>query len=155
MTEKTGPQIELGHLVLYVRSLEHSLRFYRDALGLEVTASLFDGRAAMLSGGRTHHELMVIEVGDAPGPLHGRRLGLYHVAWKVGDDIAALRAAYRRLQELGVTINGMADHTISQSLYLQDPDGNEVEVYVDDPSIDWRKDRGWTAAPVKPLKLDS
>lgn len=154
MSGLAQPSIQLGHLVLYVRELEQSLRFYRDALGLEVTARLFNGRAAMLSGGRTHHELMIIEVGDAPGPLHGRRLGLYHVAWKVGDDLAALREAYRRLQSIGVAVLGMADHTISQSLYLRDPDGNEVEVYVDDPSVDWRNDLSWTAAPVKPLQLD-
>lgn len=154
MSEPARPRVELGHLVLYVRDLQRSLHFYRDALGLELTARLFNGRAAMLSGGRTHHELMVIEVGDAPGPLHGRRLGLYHVAWKVGDDLAALREAYQRLQSMGIAILGMADHTISQSLYLQDPDGNEVEVYVDDPSVDWRADDSWTAAPVKPLQLD-
>jgi len=154
MNGKAQPRIQLGHLVLYVRELEQSLRFYRDALGLEVTARLFNGRAAMLSGGRTHHELMIIEVGDAPGPLHGRRLGLYHVAWKVGEDLAALREASRRLQSMGVAVLGTADHTISQSLYLRDPDGNEVEVYVDDPSVDWRNDLSWTAAPVKPLQLD-
>jgi catechol 2,3-dioxygenase len=140
--------------VLYVRELDSSLRFYRDALGLDVTATLFNGRAAMLSGGRTHHELMLIEIGDAPGPLRGRRLGLYHVAWKVGEDLAALREAYRRLQSRGVAVRGMADHTISQSLYLQDPDGNEVEVYVDDPSVDWRNDDRWAKEPVKPLQLD-
>lgn len=146
--------IQLGHVVLYVRSLEASLSFYRDALGLATTARLFNGRAVMLSGGRTHHEIMLIEVGDAPGPLQGRRLGLYHVAWKVGDDIADLRAARQRLQTAGVAVHGMADHTISQSLYLRDPDGNEVEVYVDDPTVDWRNDDNWSQVPVKPLQLD-
>lgn len=154
MTEQRGPSIQLGHLVLYVRNLQTALHFYRDALGLDVTATLFNGRAAMLSGGRTHHELMLIEVGDAPGPLHGRRLGLYHVAWKVGEQIAALRTARQRLKSNGVTILGMADHTISQSLYLADPDGNEVELYVDDPAVDWRRDTGWAEEPVKPLELD-
>jgi len=140
--------------VLYVRNLEVSLRFYRDALGLEVTAMPFGGRAAMLSGGRSHHEIMLIGVGDAPGPLRGKRLGLYHIAWKIGEDIAALRAAYRRLESAGVTLKGMSDHTISQSLYLQDPDGNEIEVYVDNPAVDWRRDTGWSETPVKPLQLD-
>jgi len=154
MTEASTARIELGHLVLYVRDLAASLKFYRDALGLGTTATLFNGRAVMLSGGRTHHELMLIEVGDAPGPLRGRRLGLYHLAWKVGEDIADLREAYHRLQSAGVDIRGMADHTISQSLYLEDPDGNEVEVYVDDPAIDWRGDGSWAAQPVKPLQLD-
>lgn len=147
--------IQLGHVVLYVRDLEVSLRFYRDALGLNETIRLFNGRAAMLTGGRTHHELMLIAVGDAPGPAQGRRLGLYHIAWKVGEDLDALRSAYQRLQEVGATIAGMADHTISQSIYLHDPDGNEVEVYVDDPTIDWRRDSSWADQPVKPLRLDT
>jgi catechol 2,3-dioxygenase len=141
-------------VVLYVRDLDSSLRFYHDALGLDETARLFNGRAVMLTGGRTHHELMLIAVGDAPGPAHGRRLGLYHIAWKVGEDLHALRLAYQRLQAAGVTIAGMADHTISQSLYLHDPDGNEIEVYVDDPDIDWRSDTRWATAPVRPLHLD-
>ncbi|MCG6964944.1 MAG: VOC family protein [Chromatiaceae bacterium] len=153
-TAHPGPQIRLGHIVLYVRELHRSLGFYRDALGLAVTTRLFNDRAAMLSGGDTHHELMLIEVGDAPAPPQGRRLGLYHVAWKVGNDLAALRDAYHQLQAAGVTVHGMADHTISQSLYMYDPDGNEVEVYVDDPTVDWRNDTSWSQAPVKPLRLD-
>ena len=146
--------IQLGHVVLYVRDLEVSLRFYRDALGLDETVRLFNGRAAMLTGGRTHHELMLIAVGEAPGPAQGRRLGLYHIAWKVGEDLAALRRAQQRLQDVGVSVAGIADHTISQSIYLHDPDGNEIEVYVDDPKIDWRNDTSWAAQPVKPLRLD-
>ena len=147
-------QVRLGHVVLYVSSLAAALRFYRDAIGLQVTATLFNGRAAMLSGGHSHHELMLIEVGDAPGPLQGKRLGLYHLAWKVGEDLEALRNAYRRLLSAACPIKGMADHTISQSIYLLDPDGNEVEVYVDDPTVDWRRDSSWQEAPVKPLRLD-
>lgn len=144
---------ELGHIVFYVRDLERSLAFYRDVVGLEVGGTIFDGRAAMLSGGRTHHELLLIEVGEAPGPLHGRRIGLYHVAFKVGEDLDALRAARERLTAGGFEIAGQSDHTVSQSLYLRDPDGNEVELFVDDPSVDWRNDRSWMEAPVKPLKL--
>ena len=56
---------------------------------------------------------------------------------------------------MGVEIEGIADHTISQSIYLKDPDGNEVELYVDDPSVDWRNDATWMSAPVKTLDLYS
>lgn len=144
---------ELGHIVLYVRSLAHSLAFYRDAVGLQLIGSVFNGRAAVLSGGRSHHELLLIEQGDAPGPLAGRRLGLYHVGWKVGDSRDELRAVKARLEALDIEIEGMSDHTVSQSLYLSDPDGNEVELFVDDPAVDWRHDTSWLAAPVKPLDL--
>lgn len=144
---------ELGHVVLYVRDLERSLRFYTRAVGLTSKGRIFEGRAAVLSGGRTHHELLLIEVGEAPGPLTGRRLGLYHVGWKVGESLAALRQARDRLNEAGYGIEGAADHTVSQSLYLRDPDGNEVELFVDDPGADWRHSDAWLEAPVKPLHL--
>lgn len=145
--------VELAHAVLYVRDLERSLRFYRDIVGLDPVGRIFDGRAAMLTGGRTHHELLLIEVGDAPGPLHGRRLGLYHLGWKIGETLDALRATKHRLQAAGVPIDGQSDHTVSQSLYVRDPDGNEIELFVDDPNVDWRRDRSWIEQPVKPLRL--
>ncbi len=145
--------ISLGHVVFYVRDLEKSLAFYRDVVGLDVVGTLFDGRAAMLSGGRTHHELLLIQVGDAPGPLRGKRIGLYHVAWKIGEALDDLRRIRERLQTAGYSIRGLADHTVSQSLYLDDPDGNEVELYVDDPDVDWRSSKAWMQKPVKPLDL--
>jgi catechol 2,3-dioxygenase len=143
----------LGHVVLYVRELERSVDFYTRVVGLGLVGRIFRDQAAVLSGGSTHHELLLIEVGDAPGPLTGRRLGLYHTGWKVGDDLAALRAARDRILAEGAELDGAADHTISQSLYLRDPDGNEVELYVDDPAVDWKRDHDWMEAPVKPLRL--
>lgn len=145
---------ELGHVVFYVRDLDHSVAFYRDIVGLTVKGRIFNDRAALLSGGRTHHELLLIQVGDAQGPLTGRRIGLYHVGWKVGDSRDDLRAARDRCLRAGHPIDGMSDHTVSQSLYLRDPDGNEVELFVDDPHYDWRADDRWLEAPVKPLSLD-
>lgn len=142
----------LGHVVLYVRELARAVAFYRDLVGLDLVGEIFDGRAAMLTGGSTHHELLLIEVGAAPGPPQGRRVGLYHIGWKIGDDLATLRALWDRLQAAHYPIDGTADHTVSQSIYLHDPDGNELELYVDDPTVDWRSDKRWLAAPVKPLR---
>jgi catechol 2,3-dioxygenase len=145
---------ELGHVVFYVRDLERSVAFYTGVVGLALVGRIFHGRAAMLNSGRSHHELLLIQMGEAPGPLQGRRLGLYHVGFKVGDDRAALRAALARAEAVNASIDGLSDHTVSQSLYLRDPDGNEIELYVDDPSVDWRRDQSWMEAPVKPLNLD-
>ncbi|HEY9201887.1 MAG TPA: VOC family protein [Gammaproteobacteria bacterium] len=147
------PQIELGHVVYYVRNLQASIRFYADALGLTLRGKIFNQKAALLSGGRTHHELLLIEVGEADGPLTGKRIGLYHVGWKVGNSLQQLRQCHQRLSELGYEVSAMSDHTVSQSLYLHDPDGNEVEFYVDNPAYDWRHNDSWLEAPVKPLKL--
>ena len=144
---------ELGHVVFYVRELQRSVDFYRDAVGLTFKGEIFNGRAGMLSGGRTHHELLLIEVEDAPGPLQGHRIGLYHTGWKIGESLDELRAKKEALQRLGYSIDGQSDHTVSQSLYLRDPDGNEVELFVDDPDYDWRNRVDWMEAPVLPLKL--
>ena len=96
---------------------------------------------------------MLIQAGDAPGPLQGRRIGLYHTGWKVGDDLDVLKRVYQRVIAAGYMIEGLSDHTISQSIYLKDPDGNEVELYVDNPAVEWRSDSSWMNEPVKPLNL--
>lgn len=144
----------LGHVVFYVKDLDRSLRFYRDLLGFQEVGRTFNGAAAALTGGRTHHELLLIEVGEAPAPPPGPRLGLYHIGIKIGDGLDELRAAKRELERAGVRISGMSDHTVSQSLYLHDPDGNEVELYVDAPDAVWRNDPATVLSPTKPLRLE-
>jgi len=144
---------ELGHVVYYVKNLEESLKFYHEAVSFEVSGKIFNGRAALMTGGRTHHELLLIQVGEATGPLAGKRIGLYHVGWKIGESLQELRQARDTILEQGYQIDGLSDHTVSQSIYLRDPDGNEVELFVDDPSFDWESDTSWMAAPVKPLLL--
>jgi catechol 2,3-dioxygenase len=143
----------LGHVVFYVKNLEQSLAFYRDLLGFKEIGRVFDGAAAALTSGRTHHELLLIQVGDAPGPPSGRRRGLYHIGIKVGDSLDELRAAKQELERAGIPIDGMSDHTVSQSLYLRDPDGNEVELYVDADESVWKNNPAAVLAPIKSLHL--
>ena len=71
----------------------------------------------------------------------------------MGDRDDELRDALRVLQENDVTILGASDHTVTHSLYIADPDGNEIELFIDVPGIDWRNDPTLIAAPVKPLRL--
>ena len=148
---------DLGHIVLYVRNLERSVAFYRDVLGfrqLSPGALGFPAAAFNSASGRTHHELLLIEVGeDAQAQPAGRRVGLYHFGLKVGDSDDELRQALAAVEEAGVTVTGASDHTVSHSLYLLDPDGNEVELYVDVPGVDWRSDPALVVSPVKPLHL--
>jgi catechol-2,3-dioxygenase len=151
---------ELGHLVLYVHDLERSAQFYRDVLGWRQIVGGADSpipapvAAFAAPGGRTHHELLLIEVGpDAAEQPHGRRVGLYHFGLKVGDSDDELREALARLHEAGTPILGASDHTVTHSLYIADPDGNEIELYIDVPGVDWRSDPSLVAAPTKPLRL--
>ena len=143
----------LGHVVFYVKDLERALGFYRDLLGFKEVGRIFNGAAAALTSGRTHHELLLIQVGDAPGPSSGRRRGLYHIGIKIGDSLEELRQAKRELDQGGISIDGMSDHTVSQSLYLRDPDGNEVELYVDADESIWKNDPAAVVSPIKPLYL--
>jgi catechol 2,3-dioxygenase len=143
----------LGHVVFYVKDLGRSLGFYRDLLGFKEVGRIFNGAAAALTSGRTHHELLLIQVGDAPGPPAGRRRGLYHIGIKVGDGLDELRQAKRELEQAGIPIDGMSDHTVSQSLYLKDPDGNEVELYIDADESVWKNDPAAVVSPIKPLHL--
>lgn len=143
----------LGHIVSYVKDLEQSLGFYHGLLGFKEVGRIFNGAAAALTSGRTHHELLLIQVGDAPRPPLGRRRGLYHVGIKVVDSLNELRQAKLELEQAAISIDGMSDHTVSQSLYLKDPDGNEVELYVDANESVWKNDPAAVVSPIKPLHL--
>jgi catechol 2,3-dioxygenase len=146
---------ELGHVVLYVRDLARSAAFYEDVLGWRrITPGDLPFPAAAFSSGRTHHELLLIEVGaNAAPPPSGRRTGLYHIGLKIGDSDDDLRTALSRLRAANVEITGTADHTVSHSLYILDPDGNELELYVDVPGIDWKTNPELVLAPIRPLTL--
>ena len=146
---------ELGHLVLYVRDLERSAAFYGDVLGWQrVFPSIPGVPAAAFTSGRTHHELLLIEVGDGAAAVPaGRRLGLYHFGLKVGDTDDELRQVVAQLKEAGVHIVGASDHTVTHSLYILDPDGNEIELYIDVAGVDWKSDPALVMAPIRPLVL--
>ncbi len=148
---------ELGHIVLYVRDVERSAAFYGNVLGwrrltLPAQHALARVPVALFSSGRTHHELLLIEVGEEAQPLpRGRHIGLYHFGLRVGDSDDDLRAALTRLGEANVPIVGMSDHTVSHSVYIEDPDGNEIELYVDVPGVEWTAAN--VMAPIKALAL--
>jgi len=148
---------ELGHVVLYVHDVKRSADFYRDVLGwrqiMPEPGSDPVGVAAF-SSGRTHHELLLIEVGADAAPIPGgRRVGMYHFGLNVGESDDDLRAMRALMERVGVTIVGASDHTVTHSLYIKDPDGNEIELYVDVPGVDWKADPSLMAAPIRPLHL--
>ena len=141
---------ELGHVVLYVSNLETVANFYRDILGFKEIAR--DEYTALFSGGRTHHELLLIDVGR---PVRKKAIepGLYHIGFKVADTHEELRGIYRHLKEHHVTIIGTGDHTVTHSIYILDPDRNELELYADVSDV-WKKDSSSIMSPTKPLDLD-
>jgi catechol 2,3-dioxygenase len=146
---------ELGHIVLYVHDLERSRRFYGDLLGFEEIGRFGDVGAVFVSGShRTHHELLLLEVGpDATPVTRGRHAGLYHFGLKIGTTDDELKAAVAELNAAGATIVGTGDHTVTHSLYLEDPDGNEIELYIDVQPEVWRDQPMAVIAPTKALRL--
>ncbi len=149
------PRVTVGHVHLKVANLERALGFWRDVLGFEVTQRM-GSDAAFLSAGGYHHHIGLNtweSRGGAPPPP--RSTGLYHVAIRYPDR-ASLADALRRLRAAGIRLEGAADHGVSEALYLRDPDGNGVELYVDRPPGEWPRDAGGGLAMVTlPLDLDA
>ena len=144
---------ELGHVVLYVSDLERSRTFYRDVLGFNELHAI-GGTMAVYSSGRTHHELLLIQVGSGATPIpDGPRVGKYHIGLKVGNTDDELREALATVRDAGAKIVGSSDHTVTHSLYIEDPDGNEIELYIDVQPEVWRDQPTAVVAPIKPLRL--
>lgn len=128
---------ELGHIVLYVSNLTTSANFYKNILGFKELNR--DAHTALFSSGRTHHELLLIEVGGTPKELGKATPGLYHIGFKIGTTDDELRDAIEELTSHKVSIVGATDHHVTHSLYILDPDNNELELYIDvDES--WKED---------------
>lgn len=142
---------ELGHIVLFVSDLGKVADFYRDVLGFREVAR--GGGTAMFSSGRTHHELLLIEVGGTPEQKRQPKPGLYHIGFKIGDGHEAIQEVWRELHEHNVRIVGTGDHGVTHSIYILDPEGNELELYAD-VSDEWKKNPQAVMTPVKPLDLD-
>jgi catechol 2,3-dioxygenase len=130
------PGTRIGHVHLKVADLDRAIAFYRGVLGFEVTQR-YGSQAAFLSAGGYHHHLGLNTWESAGGtPPPPGTTGLYHLAI-LYPTRTALADAFRRLVQAGISLDGAADHGVSQALYLRDPDGNGVELYWDRPPEDW------------------
>lgn len=149
------PGARIGHVHLKVADLDRALAFYCGVLGFELTQRYGD-QAAFLSAGGYHHHLALNtwrSRGGSPPPPG--TTGLFHVAI-LYPTRSALADALRRLAAAGIPLDGASDHGVSEALYLDDPDGNGVELYWDRPEAEWPRDADGSLAMVTlPLDLRS
>lgn len=141
---------ELGHVVFFVHDIEKMTHFYEKIMGFNRIGEQ-PGMVAF-SSGRTHHELLLIRVGARPRVRDQPEPGLYHIGLKIGNTDEELKQAIRDLEAARVPIRGMSDHTVTHSLYIEDPEGNEIELYVD-INEEWKKDPSIVLTPTKSLHL--
>lgn len=144
---------ELGHIVLQVTDLDRSIRFYRDTLGLPLVSQgkPRGRRIVFFSLGAKHHDLALIELAPGAAGNDPARAGVMHLAFKIGDDIELLKEARARMAAAGVPIVNTTEHMTTYSLYLSDPDGITVELYVDRDPATWRDKPDALGAYAKPL----
>ena len=143
----------IGHVHLKVGDIDRALRFYCDILGFQVMARMGD-HAAFISAGGYHHHIGLntweSKGGTPPPPGH---TGLYHIAI-LFPTRKALAEAVLRLIEHNWPITGASDHGVSEAIYLDDADGNGVELYRDRPREEWPKGpAGEPAMYTRPLDL--
>jgi len=144
-TASTGIGLtRLQHLVLWVSDVERSVRFYCDVLGFEVTHRRPKAAFLKIPGTPDDHHLGLFEQ-TGVRPPHEGVARMYHAAWEVGA-LTDLVRALRRLVDAGALV-GSSDHGVSLSLYAQDPDGLEFEVF-------WTRPDG-RPAPTRPLDLEA
>jgi catechol 2,3-dioxygenase len=147
------PRVHIGHVHLKVANIERALRFYCGVLGFTLMQRFGDS-AAFLSAGGYHHHLAVNtweSLGGSPPPAG--TTGLYHTAI-VYPTRVKLAEALRRVIDAGLALDGAADHGVSESIYLRDPDENGVELYCDRPQALWpRTADGELAMYTRPLDL--
>ncbi len=136
---KISPKTQIGHIHLTVNNMQKSLRFYRDVLGFEVQQKF--GGAVFLSAGGYHHHIGLNIWGSefARKPQEGQ-IGLYHFAILYPNK-KELAKAVINLLKIKYPITGMADHGVSEAVYLKDPDGNGIELYYDKPKSKWPFDK--------------
>jgi catechol-2,3-dioxygenase len=119
--------------VLKVGDLQRSADFYGNVLGLPIVGRIADPVPTVFFTLGRHHDFAVMELGRHGPPPDRHSAGLAHVAFKIGDTLDEFAVVKRELEAAGVVILYELDHGFTKGMHMHDPDGNEVELFVDVP----------------------
>jgi len=145
--------VTIGHVHLKVADIKRALHFYCDVLGFTLMQR-FGEQAAFVSAGGYHHQIGLNTWESEAGlPPPFGTTGLYHFAI-LYPTRTTLADALRRLMHAGISLDGAADHGVSQALYLKDPDGNGLELYWDRPRKEWPMKNGKLQMVTLPLDVN-
>ena len=123
----------MGAVTLWVANLDVMVRYYRDAVGLEVMSEL-NGRAVL---GHAQNEIVILEHKPMMKHASPHEAGLFHTAILFPSQAALAQAVYSVAQKHPGTFTGSADHLVSKAFYFNDPEGNGVELYWDRDRTEW------------------
>lgn len=145
--------VRIGHVHLKVSDIERAMAFYCDLLGFELT-TMYGEEAAFISAGGYHHHIgLNVWLSKNAPPAPRQAPGLFHTAilYPTRKDLATI---LQRLRDANYHLTGASDHGVSEALYLDDLDGNGVELYWDRPKTDWpQKPDGSLDMYTRPLDL--
>jgi len=144
---------KVAHVVLSVKDVMTSVKFYTEVLGMEAVDLKENHKACFLSFGTQHHDIALFQ---APEGSERGQIGLGHFAMQVQGGIPELKEMKQKLEDMGATITSTTDHTITKSVYFLDPDGNQLEIFAegfDEPTeaLDFIRQGTYR---VKPLELE-
>ncbi|HEX5762431.1 MAG TPA: reverse transcriptase-like protein [Solirubrobacterales bacterium] len=152
--DRIDPGVDIGHVHLKVADLDQALDFYCGVLGFELQQRLGDEAAFISAGGYHHHIGLNTWHSRGGSPPPPGSTGLFHTAIRYPTR-RALADALRRVADAGIGLTGASDHGVSEALYLDDPDGNGVELYWDRPREEWPRqpDGSGVAMFTRPLDV--
>lgn len=147
------PKVGIGHVHLHVADLDRALQFYHGLLGFDVTERIDDSVVFLSAGGYHHHIALNTWQGKGAPPAPRGHAGLFHFAI-LYPSRKELAKAVKALLDAKYPITGIADHGVSEAVYLSDPDGNGIELYADRPKSSWKWNGSTIEMHTKPLDLD-
>jgi catechol 2,3-dioxygenase len=129
------PRVDIGHVHLKVSDIDRALEFWEGVLGFEIQHRYGEEAVFISAGGYHHHIALNTWESKGGSPPPPGATGLYHVAIRYPDR-KTLAEALKTVLDAGIRV-GASDHGVSEAIYLQDPDGNGVELYRDRPRAEW------------------